>query len=192
MNTKTIQNVVVEQFGEHSIVFHEGSDAPKDREVVLRGNLIYREEAMTTCEPFELRARWNEETKDWHTLDKMAIRTALEDVLIIHQWADGDDLPEMKTIEMPWRHSSAWQARLEAFSPGYRAQQPAHECIGNLVRGFVESEISDYKAQAIELLCVAIADFAFNEGRKAGQVAAAKAMREHLDFTIEYNGGAKS
>ena len=67
--------------------------APRDREIILTGNLVYRGEVECWAEPVCCRAHWNEETQDWHfaTGGGMHIRQTTEDELVIHYWS-----------ELPW------------------------------------------------------------------------------------------
>lgn len=138
------------------------SEAPRDRAIWLRANIVITEEAVMSVEPFEDLARWNEDAQDWHDARGMSIRMYADAELVILQWMECDEraknCPETETTI---------SANVYFWDDEWRALcNVAHAPTG--IRIFERSEGPfSTRAQAVEVLTALLADINLQEAAKA-------------------------
>lgn len=62
--------------------------APKDRQIRIVANIVYRDGALTEVEPYEGLAQWSDRAQDWLNDFGMSIRMDYDAELIVLEWVE--------------------------------------------------------------------------------------------------------
>ena len=147
------------------------SEAPRDRAIWLRANIVITEEAVTSVEPFEALARWNEDAQDWHDARGMSIRMDADAEMVILQWIEcaerAKNCPEKETMISAHVYLWAEQWRVEAGTAGWFAlcdvrHIPTCICIFERIEGPFAT-----RSKATEVLTALISGINLEEAAKA-------------------------